>query len=342
MKRLLATTALIAFTTTPLLAQTTTEPAEPADTMEATAPASGGAYLATAEAGDIFANDLIGSPLYVTEADLGGMDMVTAEQQAEWESVGNISDIIVSQDDMIKAVLIDIGGFLGIGARTVAVDIAQLNFLREDTTTTDAAPVDGTAVTPGVATDPAAGAVDPAAGTTAEPAVVEEETYLVAMTGTREQLENAPEFERTAMAADSGAAMDAGAPVATTTDTDMAAETDADMAAGGASGALVAPSVEREGYMVADPEELTAENLTGSSVYGVEDEDIGNVSDLVLDADGAVTEAVIDVGGFLGLGAKNVAISFDEIQILRTEAGDEFRVYMDATQEQLEALPEYE
>jgi hypothetical protein len=92
---------------------------------------------------------------------------------------------------------------------------------------------------------------------------------------------------------------------------------------------------------MAERSALTAEMLTGARVYGVNNEDVGEIHSLLLDANGTIDRAVIDVGGFLGLGEKQVAVTFDELTILRKDGGDDVSVYIDATQEVLEAQPTY-
>jgi sporulation protein YlmC with PRC-barrel domain len=101
------------------------------------------------------------------------------------------------------------------------------------------------------------------------------------------------------------------------------------------------PAFEREGYTDADYAALTAEDLQGAAVYDGNDENVGSVEELVLAADGAIEEAVLDVGGFLGIGAHSVAIPFDEMQVMTNAGGDDVRVYIDQTREQLEQRPEY-
>ena len=104
---------------------------------------------------------------------------------------------------------------------------------------------------------------------------------------------------------------------------------------------LVPPTIEREGYQNADMQDLTTEDLTGARVYGPGDEDVGEISELLLSNDGKLERAVIDVGGFLGMGERSIAVTLDELQITRTADGDDFRVYIDSTQEALEKQPEY-
>jgi sporulation protein YlmC with PRC-barrel domain len=98
----------------------------------------------------------------------------------------------------------------------------------------------------------------------------------------------------------------------------------------------------RDGFVVAEADFLTAEKLSGAAVYDSNDDRIGEVKDLLLTADGVATQAVIDVGGFLGMGEKPVALDLTQIDILRQDAGDEIRVYLSMTKQQLESLPAFE
>lgn len=106
--------------------------------------------------------------------------------------------------------------------------------------------------------------------------------------------------------------------------------------------AWTGPQVAVDGFDRVTPDELTIEDLTGAPVIGVNDEEVGEVGKLLVTDDGALDRAVIDVGGFLGLGEREVAVSLDELTILRTSNGDDLRVYIDASQEALEQQPEYQ
>jgi sporulation protein YlmC with PRC-barrel domain len=61
-------------------------------------------------------------------------------------------------------------------------------------------------------------------------------------------------------------------------------------------------------------------DLVGQYVYNPKDENIGKIGDLILDQNGQVSAVVIDVGGFLGIGANEVAVRYDA---LRFEPGKE-------------------
>lgn len=90
---------------------------------------------------------------------------------------------------------------------------------------------------------------------------------------------------------------------------------------------------------------LTSEDLVGTAVYGADDNWVGEISELALTEDGQVEAVVVDVGGFLGIGQKPVALSMEQIQIRRGEGGlfrDDLRAYVNATEEELESLPAWE
>jgi hypothetical protein len=81
-----------------------------------------------------------------------------------------------------------------------------------------------------------------------------------------------------------------------------------------------------------------ASAFMGKSVFSSQDpqsDNIGDVSDLIIGQEGKITHAVIGVGGFLGIGQKDVAVPFQELQVVQQD-GD-LRLIYAATREQLEA-----
>jgi sporulation protein YlmC with PRC-barrel domain len=88
-------------------------------------------------------------------------------------------------------------------------------------------------------------------------------------------------------------------------------------------------------------DQFRADNLIGSSVKNRQDEEIGQISDLLLDRDGNVKGLVVGVGGFLGVGDRDVALQWDAIELTTDEDGEPVaRVDMD--QQTLENAPEFE
>jgi sporulation protein YlmC with PRC-barrel domain len=84
------------------------------------------------------------------------------------------------------------------------------------------------------------------------------------------------------------------------------------------------------------PDELRASKMLGSTVYDVQNRDIGSVKDLVLNKDGKVDAAVIDVGSFLGMGGKLVAVPVSDIKT------DNNRLTLDRNKEQLQQMASYD
>ena len=93
--------------------------------------------------------------------------------------------------------------------------------------------------------------------------------------------------------------------------------------------------IEDEALMV-DALGMTVGDLDGASVYDAAGERVGELDDILMGADGSSMAASLDIGGFLGMGEKDVAIPVTDL----TAAEDGFTVNM--TKEELEALPEFE
>jgi outer membrane biosynthesis protein TonB len=76
--------------------------------------------------------------------------------------------------------------------------------------------------------------------------------------------------------------------------------------------------------------------IVGRTVYGARGNTIAEVQDVVMGPGNEVQSVLIDVGGFLGLGEKRVALSIDQLQM----QGD--RLITQLTEEQAEALPRHQ
>ena len=80
-------------------------------------------------------------------------------------------------------------------------------------------------------------------------------------------------------------------------------------------------------------------DMIGRPVQGSDGKPLGKVRDAVVDAQsGKIQKLVIASGGFLGLGAKNVALDFDRVEV-RPEGGI---VAKGVTQKDVEAMPRYD
>lgn len=85
-------------------------------------------------------------------------------------------------------------------------------------------------------------------------------------------------------------------------------------------------------------DEFTDAVLTGATVYGPGDETVGTISHLHGHGGGA--QAIVDVGGFLGIGAKPVSIPVANLDLMRDESGIVHAV-TNWTKDQLKEMPEH-
>ncbi len=324
MKMLLSTTAIVialgfpnmafAQTTAPAPDATTTAPAA---TTTATEQGMGDmpGFLATRGQTDLMASELIGRAVYSrrnatdttaqagqtnTNADGNETRMtIGSDELGAMDNIGEINEIILSSDGEVRAIVIGVGGFLGMGERDVAVTMDQVSF---------AADRDNA-----------------------------DELYVMVNTSA-EALKTAPAYDRTAMMADDSAttgttAMDSTGTTGTTAMDSTGTTADRTP--------FTAPTIEREGYQQVVVQDVTSEMLTGKAVYSVNDESVGTIDDLVVDANGSITNVIIDFGGFLGMGTSQVSVGYDELTVLADEARSDVRVYVDATKEQVQAQPQY-
>lgn len=366
MKALLLTSALAAGLALPAAAQTTTAPAATADTTTAV-PAS--PFQTEAAGPSVSASELIGARIYASEAALEGDSFAGAQEG--WDDIGEVNDVILGRDGSVDAVLVDIGGFLGIGERQVAVDMAALRFVQDSSTdaddwflvmqadraTLDAAP-EWSVVPPAADTSADTSADTTGADTSADTTGTGTDTSMSDGTDTGTNT-GATDATDQATATDDGTAApvtDPAAPEdvatapadtaptgdapATATDDTAAADTTADPAVDPSTG-TTAPGELPEGYAEVGPDVLTADMLDGANVHDMAGGSIAEVSDLVLSDDGQATEVIVDVGGFLGIGARTVAIPMDRVTVAQNGEGS-VRLYVDMTKEELEALPEIE
>jgi hypothetical protein len=87
------------------------------------------------------------------------------------------------------------------------------------------------------------------------------------------------------------------------------------------------------------PSELASPDvLEGATIYGADDDKIGTVSHI--HGLGASSQIVVDVGGFLGIGAKPIAVPVSDLEFMRDADGDVHAV-TSWTKDQLKKMPEH-
>ena len=235
---------------------------------------------------EFHASSFVGKRIYQTEND--ALKDVMDGVQDGWADIGEVNDVILSRDGTAEAVLVDIGGFLGIGENQIAVDMDGLQFVRNGNS-------DGGA-----------------------------DGYFLVLNAPPEALKTAPAYE---MSGNSGGTSGLNVEESQRDGSEAAATNDA---------YTTTNSSETHAQM----DELTADELTGATAFDANDELIGEVADIVMDSDGDANAVVVDVGGFLGLGAKPVELQLGDLTIEENEGN--VRIYTMMTREQMKALPEYQ
>ncbi|MGX9142883.1 PRC-barrel domain-containing protein [Mesorhizobium sp. 128a] len=228
------------------------------------------------------------------------------------EKIGDVNDIVLTKDGMAQSLVIGVGGFLGMGEKNVTYDFAKAQWAEKNG-----------------------------------------DRWLVAQT-TKEELQAQPDFDRKVYDPVPVTTMsDAGTPPATApaaAPAETAAPAPMDKTA-------EAPAAESPDVKATDPTqtaaidkstltempvgEIRGDDLKGTTVYGANDAKVGEIGDVVLAPDSKPDAVIIDVGGFLGIGAKEVAVGMDKLKFMTDKDGKKY-LYTNFTKEQLQAQAAYD
>jgi sporulation protein YlmC with PRC-barrel domain len=297
-RTLMTTTALAVLLTGGAMAQSTTTTTD----TTVVAPAAGTMNWDYAPMqGDHLATNIIGMQVYSSAA-------------VDAELIGDINNLVVGQNGEVQAVVIGVGGFLGIGEKDVAVSMDSL-----------------------------------------EMAMAEDNTQRYVLQATREALNEAPAFEwdENAQMAAGTTTLPADGTMAPADQTAMAPadNTMADQTATGtvpgdnamapAAGTNAMSPLDRTTVQPFDATQLTADELLGTNVYGVNDEHIGTIGDLALNEDGSIDAIIIDFGGFLGIGTKPVAVAYEDLNFLADPSNNR-SLSLPITRDQMDAAPAFD
>lgn len=313
-RTLLATTAIATLLATGAWAQENTTPAPAPGAME-TMPSEGTQPRVVQPASGHLASNMIGETVY------NG----TGEQA---QNVGDVNDIVIGDDGQVEAVVVGVGGFLGIAEKNVAVNYKEMSWAEQNG-----------------------------------------DRWLVVET-TKEALEALPAFDRSAyqpappvaaadptmqqpsttpapadQAAEAPAPADPAAPAEDMAQapSDEAAPADQNAANDNAAGTdtMATAAIDKSALSPFDTSNVRAEDLVGTTVYGADDANVGEIGDVVLTQDGKVDAIIVDVGGFLGVGEKEVAVGMENLAFLTDKDGKKF-LYTSFTKEQLDAAAAYD
>jgi hypothetical protein len=109
-----------------------------------------------------------------------------------------------------------------------------------------------------------------------------------------------------------------------------------------AAATTTAPTKTETFVQAQDATDWRGSKLIGANVYGQDNKSIGEINDLIVGNDGSIKAAVIGVGGFLGVGEKNVAVSFDQLSVQRKPNSNSIeKITVNFTKDQLKNAPKF-
>lgn len=83
------------------------------------------------------------------------------------------------------------------------------------------------------------------------------------------------------------------------------------------------------------PDQWLASKFKGTDVVGSDNQKIGDVSDILFDKSGKIDAFVVSVGGFLGMGAKEVALAPSSFDVVPGQNGSADKLKLSATKDEL-------
>jgi len=235
----------------------------------------------------------------------------------EAENIGDVNDLVLAKDGKVESIIIGVGGFLGIGEKNVALAYDKIKWAEKDG-----------------------------------------DRWIV-VAGTKDELKALPSFDRRAydVPPAPATASDTMAPAPTapataeapaTTEQPATAKTTAKTskpataeAPAAATDQTKTAAIDKSQLKEIPAGEIRSEALVGTTVYGANDENIGEIGDILLSTDGKVDAVIIDVGGFLGVGEKEVAVGMDNLAFMTDKDGNRY-LYTTFSKEQLDAAAAYD
>jgi len=292
-RTLLTTTAVVAMVATSALAGENASAKAEAETATG---ATGGVYefefhtLAPTATTGFLASNMIGKTVMTGETE-------------DAEAIGDINDVIIGRDGNVRAIIVGVGGFLGIAEKEVAVEMDRLNFVTKSD--------DQFMIVSDVSRDE----LDQAT-------TFERPDYIPDWMSTETVREELDRISKKANETYETVRQEAVDPVKKQLDETAQADW-------------------TEDKTEIDISTVSTEALIGATVYTGQDTSIGEISQILIGKDGNARAAVIDVGGFLGFGEKPVAVSFDSLRMYET-MNSALLVTAPFTEEQLDNAETFE
>jgi len=83
-----------------------------------------------------------------------------------------------------------------------------------------------------------------------------------------------------------------------------------------------------------------ARGILGNEVRSAANEDMGRIADVIVDGEGRTRAAIIDFGGFLGVGSRKIAVDWKALHFVPA-ASKRYGIVLELTRDQVKLAPEY-
>jgi hypothetical protein len=109
--------------------------------------------------------------------------------------------------------------------------------------------------------------------------------------------------------------------------------------------AAVAATAQTEGSAPGQPSVTVlgskeVQGILGREIRSTADENMGRIVDVLVDGEGATRAAIIDFGGFLGVGSRKIAVAWQALHFVPA-AEKRYSVVLELTRDQVKEAPEY-
>jgi hypothetical protein len=252
------------------------------------------------------------------------------------ENIGTVDELVIDNNGKIVAVVVGVGGFLGMGDRDVAISWDALEvetdsdgdtrfFVNQSRDQLRNAP-EYTRDRDARSTAATTGRTTGTATTQQQRTAQERQQQTAAATGTTTTQQQRTAQQRTE---------------AQRTEQERAEQHRADAKRTDQQRATT--GMTQRTHLAAKPATaFHGDKLLNADLRSRPDrERIGSIDELIIDEDGQIVAVIVGVGGFLGMGQRDVAISWDSIQA-ETDADGDTRFFVDMTEDQLRNAPEFD
>jgi len=233
-------------------------------------------------------------------------------KNADGDTIGEIKSVYISSEGTVDSVMVGVGGFLGVGEREVQLawkdlhvadngEKVTVNMTKDQLKAMAPYSYKDTSWRGNVFTDRGVWTEDQRAARDA-----------------RATADNAAAANRDRTMADSKTTADSKPAPATAPAAIAATESTGDFNAAG---------------------DMSANAVIGTKIHNANKDTVGTVQDLYLDGQGATRTVVVSVGGFLGVGAKDVAIKWSDLK--QSRDGKSLVLTTNLSKDDLKALPDY-